>query len=102
MIDERRQNTVVIGIKLKAPTQIRSHFTGISFFYIELVHQQYRIAFSETQLDGLFKILFSFVELLRTIGCQTGIVNKHRINRQRSEEHTSELQSRPHLVCRLL
>src|SRR5690625_5765210 len=25
-----------------------------------------------------------------------------RINRQRSEEHTSELQSRGHLVCRLL
>src|SRR5690554_7386677 len=24
------------------------------------------------------------------------------INRTRSEEHTSELQSRPHLVCRLL
>src|SRR5690554_7063084 len=23
-------------------------------------------------------------------------------NKQRSEEHTSELQSRPHLVCRLL
>src|SRR5436305_9017796 len=26
----------------------------------------------------------------------------NRIDRQRSEEHTSELQSRPHLVCRLL
>src|SRR5690554_7630389 len=25
-----------------------------------------------------------------------------RINTERSEEHTSELQSRPHLVCRLL
>src|SRR5690554_7414417 len=25
-----------------------------------------------------------------------------RLNRSRSEEHTSELQSRPHLVCRLL
>src|SRR5690554_7604429 len=28
-------------------------------------------------------------------GCQTGLL-------LRSEEHTSELQSRPHLVCRLL
>src|SRR5215813_15674982 len=26
----------------------------------------------------------------------------HRLRRIRSEEHTSELQSRPHLVCRLL
>src|SRR5690554_7478585 len=28
-------------------------------------------------------------------------VNTH-LNKMRSEEHTSELQSRPHLVCRLL
>src|SRR3989442_11937710 len=26
----------------------------------------------------------------------------YRLRQQRSEEHTSELQSRPHLVCRLL
>src|SRR3989442_12022994 len=31
-----------------------------------------------------------------------GDVLDQRIGRQRSEEHTSELQSRPHLVCRLL
>src|SRR5690554_7298033 len=35
-----------------------------------------------------------------------GVVKKHREMQQiagrRSEEHTSELQSRPHLVCRLL
>src|SRR3989442_7084161 len=28
--------------------------------------------------------------------------NSAHCNRPRSEEHTSELQSRPHLVCRLL
>src|SRR5690554_7398094 len=28
--------------------------------------------------------------------------NVPSLNKQRSEEHTSELQSRPHLVCRLL
>src|SRR3989442_11145145 len=28
--------------------------------------------------------------------------NAHALERGRSEEHTSELQSRPHLVCRLL
>src|SRR2546422_6349420 len=27
---------------------------------------------------------------------------RHRVRRRRSEEHTSELQSRLHLVCRLL
>src|SRR5690625_5577790 len=31
----------------------------------------------------------------------TGIAGSHRLHR-RSEEHTSELQSRGHLVCRLL
>src|SRR5690554_4509782 len=30
------------------------------------------------------------------------LLAKQKINRKRSEEHTSELQSRPHLVCRLL
>src|SRR2546422_7210935 len=32
----------------------------------------------------------------------TGRVVRERIERARSEEHTSELQSRLHLVCRLL
>src|SRR3989442_7381508 len=35
-----------------------------------------------------------------------GVVTAHHVpvllHEQRSEEHTSELQSRPHLVCRLL
>src|SRR5690554_7232058 len=29
-------------------------------------------------------------------------INSAATNQERSEEHTSELQSRPHLVCRLL
>src|SRR2546422_7348702 len=32
----------------------------------------------------------------------TGAKGKYRLLRNRSEEHTSELQSRLHLVCRLL
>src|SRR5690554_7674478 len=32
----------------------------------------------------------------------TSSVNFSRCSASRSEEHTSELQSRPHLVCRLL
>src|SRR3989442_6967159 len=31
-----------------------------------------------------------------------GVTLEERLNVMRSEEHTSELQSRPHLVCRLL
>src|SRR5436305_8028468 len=32
----------------------------------------------------------------------TGFIKRTDLGRDRSEEHTSELQSRPHLVCRLL
>src|SRR5215813_14465790 len=38
-------------------------------------------------------------EVRRTVGEPTELLRAHVA---RSEEHTSELQSRPHLVCRLL
>src|SRR6266498_2648205 len=34
--------------------------------------------------------------------CQGAAAKEWLAERERSEEHTSELQSRPHLVCRLL
>src|SRR5205809_6076277 len=37
----------------------------------------------------------------KTLG-RRGLGRRARITRRRSEEHTSELQSRLHLVCRLL
>src|SRR5690554_7300002 len=37
-----------------------------------------------------------------TWNLQFSTVDEHLRNIVRSEEHTSELQSRPHLVCRLL
>src|SRR3712207_7130908 len=41
--------------------------------------------------------------LRQTITDQGGVVTKHEnMGRRRSEEHTSELQSRQYLVCRLL
>src|SRR3712207_7297519 len=33
---------------------------------------------------------------------QAGPVGRHAVRQERSEEHTSELQSRQYLVCRLL
>src|SRR3989442_7769467 len=42
----------------------------------------------------------SLARVLRTRRCTSGSFARER--RIRSEEHTSELQSRPHLVCRLL
>src|SRR5690554_7039233 len=50
-------------------------------------------------------IISASVKPLRT--CQYSATNcccrlEKRVSTSRSEEHTSELQSRPHLVCRLL
>src|SRR2546429_6617355 len=43
------------------------------------------------------------LELVRRAGLEDLIVHERPLeNDQRSEEHTSELQSRLHLVCRLL
>src|SRR3989442_15594170 len=45
--------------------------------------------------------IFKTLGQLAAIGKRTGVANISQLP-QRSEEHTSELQSRPHLVCRLL
>src|SRR5690554_7702201 len=55
-----------------------------------IINDNYKIA-KEVKADG--------VHLGPTDACPT-IARKHLYTR--SEEHTSELQSRPHLVCRLL
>src|SRR3712207_1848045 len=43
---------------------------------------------------------FSAIELLRDVGRPLCMISRLRLDR--SEEHTSELQSRQYLVCRLL
>src|SRR5215813_14414067 len=44
----------------------------------------------------------SFVDLAGTRNVAIDPVLQEKVTSARSEEHTSELQSRPHLVCRLL
>src|SRR3989442_11801638 len=55
--------------------------------------------------------LFPYTTLFRSLRQRLGahrivladeLVERENVGGQRSEEHTSELQSRPHLVCRLL
>src|SRR5439155_13293349 len=62
--------------------------------FIEQILQHFRLA-----VFGHFECLEPHILrwLQRRTECQT-----HRASRVRSEEHTSELQSRGHLVCRLL
>src|SRR5690554_7332393 len=45
--------------------------------------------------DGANPKIDTIVKVLGVFGCKLSVI-------ARSEEHTSELQSRPHLVCRLL
>src|SRR5690349_22852890 len=52
-----------------------------------------------------YTTLFRSLEPLEDHECRLGIAlvpGHHRCKRERSEEHTSELQSRRDLVCRLL
>src|SRR3989442_5216292 len=55
----------------------------------------------------LFRSIASLITLNLGVGCAPSCwpifgFRKSASNSGRSEEHTSELQSRPHLVCRLL
>src|SRR5436305_4481683 len=75
----------------------RRSFRSLSFFLINVSAQTRQSTADD--YNATFKPL-----KWRSIGpfrggrtnCATGVVG------DRSEEHTSELQSRPHLVCRLL
>src|SRR5690606_41020481 len=58
-----------------------------------------RIFFNRFQMDG---VVFVVIQLFHCIEEYHQIVRKRVIYRRRSEEHTSELQSRENLVCRLL
>src|SRR5690625_6799456 len=50
------------------------------------------------------KRLFSLIMILLEVNMKFGLkmLDQFKLNFMRSEEHTSELQSRGHLVCRLL
>src|SRR3989442_9772717 len=48
------------------------------------------------------QLVEGIVVLGHGLGREAHVVQRTLQQRQRSEEHTSELQSRPHLVCRLL
>src|SRR3712207_7401358 len=47
-------------------------------------------------------VLFTDVRLVRYVGSGTKSGSRFSMSSLRSEEHTSELQSRQYLVCRLL
>src|SRR5690554_7156104 len=72
------------------------------FFHITQVDNEYWRQFVKPNNTILF-IIFQSKTLLPPLPPQPLQPSTHqKTNYSRSEEHTSELQSRPHLVCRLL
>src|SRR5690554_861806 len=53
-------------------------------------------------LEDYLKLIENVLIQCKRVLKDTGSVFLHCYKTARSEEHTSELQSRPHLVCRLL
>src|SRR2546422_6835827 len=70
--------------------------TATTEIYTLSLHDALPIFFRVGQHGIGFGDLFEFFLSLRLVGIAVGVIL------QRSEEHTSELQSRLHLVCRLL
>src|SRR5690625_6359050 len=55
------------------------------------------------QVWAIIKLIMLFIiELIKANIDVIKVVLRPKLNHQRSEEHTTELQSRGHLVCRLL
>src|SRR3989442_11345598 len=69
---------------------------------VKTVRPEYRMRVTAIETSG--KAQFNEEQLVRVQAPATGRVVEvlARTRTSRSEEHTSELQSRPHLVCRLL
>src|SRR5256884_3586964 len=75
-------------------TLFRSHFIPTSSSWLNLVERWFRELTQKAVRRGAF---FSVPDLIAAIEAFLAGWNENR-----SEEHTSELQSRLHLVCRLL
>src|SRR2546430_9178170 len=70
--------------------------SGIEWSKVEAFHLDEYIGLPVTHPGSFRKMLLE--QLIQ----KTGITNYHLLDGDRSEEHTSELQSQSNLVCRLL
>src|SRR3989442_2111916 len=83
-----------------------NHFTNLLFFFLMIRRPPRSTLFPYTtlfrSLTGRFSNMLITKGLWgrRPVSMASKGVSSHTY--RRSEEHTSELQSRPHLVCRLL
>src|SRR5690349_21966971 len=80
----------------------------LSFFFLMIRRPQkstlfpYTTLFRSTAVPGCLLRIEGECDLLRLVGCEHELHAGRLLAGKRSEEHTSELQSRRDLVCRLL
>src|SRR5436309_8873940 len=83
----------------------------LCFFFFSMIRRPPRSTlFPYTTLFRSWQLLYelqqnarlSYSELGQRVGLSSPAVAERKVQRARSEEHTSELQSRENLVCRLL
>src|SRR5690554_7432175 len=75
---------------------------GFSIASIALSISNSKLLIEISDLLPAVIIIFSSLTIIFGVLYRTFIYIAQTLENHRSEEHTSELQSRPHLVCRLL
>src|SRR3989442_13864775 len=80
---------------------VSTHYLVVFFFFLMIRRPPRSTLFPYTTLFRSIQVLGGQI-VARQVQRQRGVVVGGARLRCRSEEHTSELQSRPHLVCRLL
>src|SRR5690554_1701737 len=85
------------------PDPLKNHYTALK--HLTRLSEKYGAdLYAKLELEnptGCFKDRGSYVEVLKALELGADAICLASTG-NRSEEHTSELQSRPHLVCRLL
>src|SRR5690554_6981933 len=90
-------NTDFIRSKSQAIYQKNKNWAGS-----RLDLEDYRVKEVQTQLFQTLSQKYSEIDVFAGRGDTLNMFVELGYKYRRSEEHTSELQSRPHLVCRLL
>src|SRR5690625_6722669 len=73
---------------------VKFYIVGVIFHYFGRSSEDFVMSYLSLIMSGLAVLILIVYFFYRR--------NKRKKEKERSEEHTSELQSRGHLVCRLL
>src|SRR5690554_7002866 len=103
-IIEGIENGDIISNRIAISPELVLSFKDIWSKIVVIDHlQNFSMPFFRLKSDGFWKLHSKHGSFIpRTISSFAGLREAIELAEMRSEEHTSELQSRPHLVCRLL